>query len=309
MNGSFLYNNKVCFILVFFVCKFSLIAFGEIISKLEIYDIKTNERVVIREFKRKIEAPNWSPDGRCLVYNSEGKLYRLAIDAPQSEIEIECGYVNSCNNDHLIAASGTRIAVSHQTAEDRLSRIYILPDEGGCPTLITALGPSYLHGWSPDEKMLTYCAKRKDNYDVYAIPSCGGIEKRLTIAEGLDDGPEFSPDGQYIWFNSVRSGLMQIWRMRIDGSEQTQMTFDPECNLWFPHISPDGSWIVFLSYKSDDVIPEKHPAGKHVELKLMSTEDYTIKTIVHLFGGQGTINVNSWSPDSNRFAFVSYVEE
>ena len=177
---------------------------------------------------------------------------------------------------------------------------------GGVPRLITPLGPSYLHGWSPDGKQLAYCAERNGNFDVYVIPALGGEEKRLTTAEGLDDGPEYSPCGQYIWFNSVRTGLMQVWRMKADGSEQTQMTFDETRNSWFPHISPDGKQIVFITYTKGDLEPGQHLANKNVELRLMPAEGGEPKTLVKLFGGQGTINVNSWAPDSKRFAFVSY---
>ena len=168
------------------------------------------------------------------------------------------------------------------------------------------MAPSYLHGWSPDGKELAYCAARNGNFDVYVIPVEGGEERRLTTAEGLDDGPEYSPDGQYIWFNSVRTGLMQVWRMRVDGSEQTQMTFDENRNSWFPHVSPDGKQVIFIAYRKGDLEPGQHLANKNVELRLMPAAGGEPKTVVKLFGGQGTINVNSWAPDSRRLAFVSY---
>lgn len=171
------------------------------------------------------------------------------------------------------------------------------------------MAPSYLHGWSPNGKYLAYCAERNGNFDIYTIPAAGGEEKRLTTADDLDDGPEYSPCGNYIWFNSVRSGLMQVWRMKADGSEQTQMTFDEERNSWFPHISPDGKKIVFIAYRKGDLKPNEHLANKNVELRLMPAKGGEPKTIVKLFGGQGTINVNSWSPDSKHFAFVSYKVE
>lgn len=168
------------------------------------------------------------------------------------------------------------------------------------------MAPTYLHGWSPDGKELAYCAERNGNYDVYTIPAEGGEETRLTTAEGLDDGPEYSPCGQYIWFNSVRTGLMQVWRMKADGSEQTQMTFDETRNSWFPHISPDGKSVVFITYYKGDLEPGEHLANKNVELRLMPANGGEPKTLLKLFGGQGTINVNSWAPDSKRIAFVSY---
>jgi Tol biopolymer transport system component len=278
------------------------------VSKLEIYDLETGQRTVLKEYPYLIEAPNWTTDGKHLIYNSEGKLYKVSLADPQSDTEIPTGFANRCNNDHVLSVDGKGIAISHGTKEDGKSRIYTLPINGGTPTLITPMAPSYLHGWSPNGKTLAYCADRNGNYDVYTIPVEGGEETRLTDAPGLDDGPEYSPCGKYIWFNSVRSGLMQAWRMKADGTEQIQMTFDEDRNTWFPHISPDGEQVVLICYKKEDVQPGDHPARKHVELRLMPAKGGEVKTIVQLFGGQGTINVNSWSPNSKRFAFVSYIE-
>lgn len=279
---------------------------NQVISKLEILDITNGERKVIKEFPYLIEAPNWTYDGQWLIYNSKGKLYKLSPDAPAEPQEIYTGFATRCNNDHVLSFDGKQIAISHGTKEDHQSRIYTLPIEGGIPQLITPMAPSYLHGWSPDGKYLSYCADRGGNYDIYIIPAVGGEEIRLTTAEGLDDGPEYSPCGNYIWFNSVRTGLMQVWRMNADGSNQTQMTFDEDRNAWFPHVSPDGKNIVFLTYKKGDLEPHQHLANKNVDLRIMPATGGTPKVIATLFGGQGTINVNSWSPDSKRIAFVSY---
>lgn len=278
----------------------------KVASFLEILDTNDGNRTTVMEFPYLIEAPNWTPDGKWLIYNSGGKLYRISPDSPGKPEQIDTGFADNCNNDHVLSPGGDMIAVSHGTNEDGKSRIYAMPIEGGVPTLVTPIGPSYLHGWSPDGKRLTYCAERGGNYDVYTIPANGGAEVRLTDAEGLDDGPEYSPDGKHIWFNSVRSGLMQIWRMNADGSEQTQMTFDETRNSWFPHISPDGSQVVFIAYNKNDLKPDEHLANKNVELRIMPSAGGEPKTVVKLFGGQGTINVNSWAPDGRRLAFVSY---
>ncbi len=274
-------------------------------SILEIYDIEQGTREVVREFDYLIEAPNWSMDGTCLFYNSNGRIFRLDL-ATKETSEIFSDFVTNCNNDHVLSPDGQSIAVSHGTKEDGKSRIYTLPLSGGVPRLITPMAPSYLHGWSPDGKTLAYCAERDGEYDIYTIPVEGGEERRLTYAEGLNDGPEYDPAGSEIWFNSVRTGLMQVWRMKIDGSEQTQMTCDEEWNTWFPHVSPDGKNVVMLSYRKGDLKPAEHLPHKHVELRLMPAAGGEVKTVVKLFGGQGTINVNSWSPDSKKFAFVSY---
>jgi Tol biopolymer transport system component len=275
-------------------------------SVLEVIDVASGKRSVLKEFPFRIEAPNWTVDGKWLVYNSGGKLYRISPETPGEPVLIPTGAASRCNNDHVLSADGLRIGISSGSEADGRSRVWTVSIEGGEPELVTPLAPSYLHGWSPDLGTLVYCAERNGNFDVYAIPAAGGEERRLTTAEGLDDGPEYSPDGQYIWFNSVRSGLMQVWRMKADGSEQTQMSFDESRNAWFPHVSPDGESVVFISYAKEDVAPGDHPANKNVQLSLMPARGGEPKVIAGLFGGQGSLNVNSWAPDSKRFAFVSY---
>jgi len=216
---------------------------------------------------------------------------------------IPTGFAHRINNDHGISPDGSTMVISDQT-ETGQSLIYSLPAEGGEPEKITPEGPSYWHGWSPDGTTLAYCAARNGNYDIYTIPLSGGAETRLTTAESLDDGPDYSPDGRYIYFNSERSGTMQIWRMKTDGTDQEQITTD-EYNDWFAHPSPDGRWIVYISFGTD-VPPNSHPPNKDVMLRLMDLETGDIRVMAKLFGGQGTINVPSWSPDSAWLAFVSY---
>ena len=273
-------------------------------SILETVDVQTGVRRVLHEFDTVIEAPNWTRDGRYLVYNANGHIYTYELDTGEIK-EIDTGFAIDCNNDHVLSPDNSRLAVSHFTNEDATSRIYILPFAGGEPRLVTENGPSYLHGWSPDGERLAYCAERDGQYDIYTISVHGGPERQLTNTPGLDDGPEYAPDGRTLWFNSTRSGLMQIWRMNVDGSDQTHMVKE-DANCWFPHISPDGQWVVYIVYGKDDVDPGDHPANKNVELRLVPAEGGGSKTIARLFGGQGTINVNSWSPDNRTIAFVSY---
>jgi Tol biopolymer transport system component len=275
----------------------------DIISRLEIVNVKSLKRKVVKQFDYRVEAPNWTPDGRFLIYNSSGLLYKIPVKGGDPTV-INTGTIKSCNNDHVISPDGRMIAIS-ATGNTGKSLIFIIPFNGGEPELITPLGPSYLHGISPDNSHLSYCAERNGNYDVYVIPSEGGQEIRLTESPGLDDGPEYSPDGQTIWFNSVRTGLMQVWRMDPDGTDQKQVTFD-EANNWFPHISPDGKLLSFITYRKGDVDPGSHPANKNVEIRMLNIVTTEQRTVVRLFGGQGTLNVNSWSPDSRDIAFVSY---
>jgi Tol biopolymer transport system component len=270
-------------------------------STLEVVPVASADRSVIYRTRDHIEAPNWSRDGKYFLFNSGGRIYKMPV-AGDKPVLLDTRFCTSCNNDHGISPDGTLLAVSDSGWHDNKSRILVLPIAGGVPRKITANGPSYWHGWSPDGKTLAYCAERNGEFDVYTIPADGGEEKRLTTAKGLDDGPEYSPDGKFIYFNSERSGLMQIWRMKPDGSDQVQVTSD-EFNNWFAHPSPDGRWIAFLSFAKDVT---GHPANKDVTLRLMSLADKKIRVLAKLFGGQGTINVPSWSPDSRQVAFVSY---
>jgi Tol biopolymer transport system component len=271
-------------------------------SSLEILTIETGERRVVYRLQDHFEAPNWSRDGEFLLFNKHGRLYTIPMGGGEPKL-LDSGSAAKCNNDHGYSPDGKWLAISH--SPENQSLIYIMPASGGEPRLVTEKGPSYWHGWSPDGKTLAYCAERNGEYDVYAISVEGGEEKRLTTAPGLDDGPDYSPDGQYIYFNSLRSGGMRIWRMLADGAEQTRLTFDEQYQDWFPHPSPDGKWIVFLSYDKS-VAAHQHPPNKDVVLRLMPASGGEAKVIAKLFGGQGTLNVPSWSPDSKQFAFVSY---
>ena len=254
---------------------------------------------VIYSSERLFEAPNWSPDGRWLVLNSEGKLWRLPVEGGEPQ-QIPSGGVTRINNDHGITRDGKWIAIS-------AGNIFVLPFAGGEPRQVTSATPSYFHGWSPDGRTLAYCAQRNGNFDLYAIAFEGGEEKRLTSSPGYDDGPDYSPDGKWIYFNSDRSGSWDIWRIPAGGAGENdaraeRITSD-DMEDWFPHPSPDGKWIVLVSFQKGT---KGHPANQDVVLRLMPGAGGPPKEIRKLFGGQGTINVNSWSPDSKRFAYVIY---
>ncbi|MDU1890426.1 MAG: transporter [Dysgonomonas sp.] len=282
----------------------------KVTSFLEIYNIATKQRKVVKEFPYLIEAPDWTPDGKWIIYNSDGLIYKLSTDTFGKPQLIDTGFANKCNNDHLISPDNKWLAVSHRSLPHGKPTIFVLPAAGGKPIQITPPQPSYLHGWSPDSKQLTYCANRNGEMDVYTINIDGTDETRLTTAPGLNDGPEYSPDGKCIWFNSMRTGLMQIWRMKVDGSEQEQMVIEEDRNSWFPHLSPDGKHILYISYKKGDLEPHEHLRYKNVELRMIGEDSHNPEILFELFGGQGSLNVNSWSPDGTEFAFVSYrIEE
>ncbi|NQT24701.1 TolB family protein [candidate division KSB1 bacterium] len=273
--------------------------------RLEILDIESGLRKVTYQSQTPFEAPNWSPDGSFLVVNSQGKLYRIPAAGGELTL-IDTDFATSNNNDHGFSPDGKTLALSHH-AKDRPSGknsvIYTVPVTGGVPTQITEKSPSYWHGWSPDGTTLIYTANRNEQWDLYGIPATGGEEVQLTNNPGLDDGSEFSFDGKHIWFNSNRTGTMEIWKMKSDGSEQTQITDDAFQN-WFPHQSPDGKWLVYLAFPPEVDLWD-HPYYKHITLRLMNLEDMSSRVIAYLYGGQGTINVPSWSPDSKKVAFVS----
>ncbi len=270
-------------------------------STLEVVDVGSADRKTVHMFDSHIEAPNWTSDGKWLIYNSGGRLYKIPAKGGTPDV-IDTGFADRCNNDHGLSPDGKTIVISDQSQDPHQSIIYTLPLEGGTPKRITDHFPSYWHGWSPDGKTLAYCAQRDGKFGIFTIPAEGGAETRLTATDGLDDGPEYSPDGNYIYFNSDRSGRMQIWRMRPDGSDLEQVTND-EFNNWFPHFSPDGKRMVILSYEKS---VKGHPPNKDVQLRLVSVADGSVSILAKLFGGQGTINVPSWAPDGKSLAFVSY---
>ena len=265
---------------------------------------RNGNETVIWSGDRHFEAPNWSPDGSYLLLNSGGRLWKLPVKGGEP-IQVDTATVNRVNNDHGISPDGKTLAIS-------AGHIFTLPAAGGTPKQITSATPSYYHGWSPDGRTLAYCARRGDNFDLYAIPVEGGDEKRLTSHAGYDDGPDYSPDGKWIYFNSDRSGSWDIWRIPVDGAgpddtRAERITSDDEED-WFPHPSPDGKWMVLVSFKKGT---KGHPANQTVRLRLMPVTNgrpdvKKLKVLKELFGGQGTINVNSWAPDSRRFAYVRY---
>jgi TolB protein len=278
-------------------------------SRLEILDVFNGKRKIIHESTSRFEAPNWMPDGKRLLFNEAGSLYKIPVEGGAPE-KLNTGEANRNNNDHGISFDGKMLAISHH--RDGLpgggSSIYVLPLEGGTPTLVTDKTPSYWHGWNPNGKEVLYVAMRDGKkYDIYKKSIRNGSELQLTNLKGHVDGPEFSPDGKYIYYNGSQTGTMQLWRMKPDGTNPEQLTFD-DYNNWFPHISPDGKWIAFISFPIQ-IDPDSHPANKKVMLRIMPLSGIGApRVIAHLYGGQGTINVPSWSPNSKMIAFVSNSE-
>ncbi len=275
-------------------------------SKLEILDIDSGDRKVIYQSAHSIQAPNWTPDGKQLIYNSKGLLYQYDLSSGNIEV-LNTGFANSNNNDHVLTFDGKMIGISHHNADDEgNSSIYYLPVQGdSIPKKVTkdGVGASYLHSWSPDKQKMLFTGHRKGQYDIYSVDVESGKETQLTNEETLDDGSEYSPDGKHIFFNSARTGKMKLWQMDANGKNPKQLTFDGY-NDWFPHVSPDMKWIIFISFPKD-IDPATHPFYKHCLLRIMPYTGGEPSVLGYIYGGQGSINVPSWSPDSKKVAFIS----
>jgi Tol biopolymer transport system component len=269
-------------------------------SFVEVCEIAGGRRRVVLASPRLIEAPNWDPGGGSLLVNADGRLWRVPLDGPAALEPVETGVADACNNDHGFSPEGTRIALSHD--DGRGSAIYVVPAAGGTPERVTEAPGSYWHGWSPDGATLAFCAQRGGRFGISTIPATGGPETRLSEGDWHDDGPDYAADGAAIWFNSDRGGRAQIWRMGPDGSDPTQVTDDRFVN-WFPHPSPDGRRVLYLAYPEGTA---GHPRDREVALRLIDPGGGGIRTVVEVFGGQGTINVPCWAPDGSAFAFVRY---
>ncbi len=270
-------------------------------SSVEIFNIRTRQNRVVWQTPELFEAPNWSPDGAYLLLNSEGSLFRLSLAGDAAPSRLHTGFANQCNNDHGISPDGSMVAISDKV-EFGKTAIYLLPSAGGDPKLMTHNLPSYWHGWSPDGKSFTYCGIRDQVFDIYSMDVETATETRLTRGEGRNDGPDYSADGQWIYFNSSRTGRMQIWRVRVDGSAVERVT-DSQYGDWFPHPSPRGDKVVFVSYDADVF---DHPRDLDVRVRMMDTDGGNVETLFELFGGQGTMNSPNWSPDGDAFAYVRY---
>lgn len=281
-------------------------------SRLMVFDVVIGSSTCIFETEHfVIEAPNWTPDGRWLVFNCDGLLYRTAPAQDGQPRVVFTGAVTDSNNDHVISADGRFLYLSSQDGH-----LYEVPLEGGEARRVTGPGDGlearYLHGISPDGGTLVHIGRRHDGragFNIYATRVDDGATRQLTDSDRPHDGVEYSPDGRWLYFNSERGaerpGHSQLFRMRTDGTGVEQLTSDERVN-WFPHPAPDGSALVYLSYPPG---VQGHPANERVLLRIADADGQNVRDAVELLGGQGTLNVNSWAPDSRRFAYVDYPRE
>jgi TolB protein len=280
-------------------------------SKLSIYDLSSKKVTTIYSADTVFEAPNWSPDGKLLLINEGGHLLTIS-PAGGEPAQIKLDNLEKCNNDKGFSPDGKQIAFS-SSGRAKGSQVYTVPSGGGEPKMIVPETPSYFHAYSPDGKYLAFVAQRNGNFDLFRVPVEGGKQEQLTTSPGYDDGPDYSPDGKWIYFNSNRSGKWAVWRMPADGAgpndaQAEQVTFD-DVEDWFPHCSPDGKWLVFVSFPKGTKTHNDRMPG--MELRMIPLPGKTLKhadskLLVTFFGGQGSINVNSWAPDSKKFAFVTF---
>ena len=269
-------------------------------SELVLHEVATGSETVLHRTDDIVEAPNWSPDGGTIWFNGGGRLYRIATSGGAPE-PVDTGFATKLNNDHGISPDGKAMAISDKV-ETGMSCIYLLDAAGGEPRRLTENVPSYWHGWAPDGGEIAYCAKRNEAFGIATLDLASGTERVLTDGTGHADGPDYSADGAWIWFNWDKTGSAEIWRVRRDGSAFERMTEDARVN-WFPHPAPDGTAVLYLSYPEGT---EGHPAGLNVELRLMDPDGGNIRTVAAFYGGQGSINVPCWEPGAARFAYMRY---
>ncbi len=285
-------------------------------SKLYVYDLRDGSSHLVYTDDSVWEAPNWSPDGKYLISNHSGGIYKLNLKADGTaapeKLAIPQGY--ACNNDKALSPDGKMLAFSATPPGEKGSEVFLADADGTHLKQMTHETPSYFHGWSPDNRTLAFVAQRggSGQYDIYGVPVAGGPETRLTTNPHQDDGPDYSPDGKWIYINSDRSGKEAAWRFPATGAgpddAKAEMVVNDGLQDWFPHISPDGEKLVYIGYPADT--PTHNPRNVHIALKLVAIAEgkvaATQKTLVEAMGGQGSLNVNSWAPDSQRFAYVTY---
>lgn len=259
--------------------------------------------MVIRTMPARIDSPNWAPDGKSIYVHEGGRIQRIpylnppAGGAPQP---MDTGKLVGCSGNYGLSPDGKWIAVSCSEVSGAPHEVFLLPAlGGGTPRKVTnTTASSYFHAWAPDSRSLAFTQGSASKADIFTISIDGGTEQRLT-SDTLNDGPDYTPDGKFIYFDSLRSGKLQIWRMKPDGSAAEQIT-DDEANNHSPHVSPDGKAVAFLSQQAPEngeIVPTL--------LKVISSSDGMIHEVARFQGNRGSFQMYGWG-DATHLAFVSY---
>jgi len=293
-------------------------------SRVHVYDVESRtSRLVFESSSVLVEAPNVLADGT-LVLNGNGDLWLLRPPADGDAVLDETALVRvpmpgvpAINNDHVLDPSGNSVVVSARDGD--LYRVPV-PAGGAAATLtdVTTALPVvrkfYLHGIAPDgETLAAIVGERTEEgvwtTDVALVDPATGDPTFLTRDEHPDDGVSFA--GDVLVWNSERftPGTAQLVALWPGATDPVRITNDDRVN-WFPHVSPDGAHLLYLSYEPG---VQGHPADHRVELRLLPGSlvrgariAVQPETLVTLEGGQGTVNVPPWSPDSRWFAYCDY---
>jgi len=256
--------------------------------------------VVVWNGPGRISSPNWMPDQKTLYAYKDGQILRIPLLDPlnggKPEVLDTAGLVD-CAGDFGVSPDGKSIALSCAETKGGIRNLYVLPF-GGAPRRLTEGAPSFFHGWSADGNTLLFTRGKAAAADFFLVPAAGGPERRLT-SDTLHDGPEFTPDGKYIYFDSSRSGSSQIWRMKADGTGAIQIT-DDGMEDQSPHVSPDGAAVAWLQLK-----PGGGTGVQDASIQLLSVKDGVIRTLVNFQGNRGSFTMPVWG-DKNHLALVSY---
>jgi TolB protein len=256
---------------------------------------KFRRAMMVRTVKGRIGAVNWSADGQTLYFNEDGRIEKMSVLGGRPE-NVMIAPRLWCDDNHGLSPDNSQLAVSCASAAGRPSSLYTVALCGGPARQLTHAGAAEFHGWSPDGATIAFTGIRNGHTDVYVVPAQGGEEKRLTSA-GANDGPDFGPDGA-IYFTSDRSGTAQVWRMNADGTQAGQLTRDSGSDR-FPHVSPNGKQLVYLNSAGSGKLGD-------ATLRVMDLGNDQSRVLVDLYGGDGTLNAPSWSPDNHHFAFTAY---
>lgn len=274
-------------------------------SSIEFLDVAKGEVTLLLSSNTRMSAPTWFPDGKTLLCNAHGRMHQFSMtDRMLKLVDTECLSETHC--DYGLSPDGSQLALTNSYSCEN-ARIYIRDMQTGEIRIIVNRSPAWFHGWSPDGRQLIYTCFRNGAWAIAQTRSDGTKPEQILLRSDAFssrwlDGPEFSPDGRYIWFSSDRTGTMQIWRRELETGINEQMT-DGEDASFFPHPSPDGAHVCFLKKKG---VEGHWRQDGLAELWLLSLDGSAPRHLHTVYGGLGTLNLPSWSPTGEGFAYARY---